>query len=50
VARDHDKEQHHLGHVFIGLLMYCRKQNPKKECGWGGGSEANVTATGSNRK
>lgn len=40
VARDHDKEQHHLGHVFIGLLMYCRKQNPKKRMWvgrWGGG-------------
>lgn len=42
MVRDHDKEQHHLGHVFIGLLMYCKKTEPQKENASGEGGESNA--------
>lgn len=50
MVRDLDKEQHHLGHVLFGLLVYYRKQNPKKGNVGGEGGVATMTETGSKRK
>lgn len=50
MVRDHDKEQHHLGHVFIGLLITAGNRIPKKENVGGKEGVAHVAETGSNTK